>query len=166
MHCGSQLIVCMFFFDKQINMEGDRIAAGVCTATGQAWLYPIVKYGYMLCRAIIMSVQDLIKLSGGKDVPVWPGNEKITLCYKEYMKLFLLIALMDNDGEKKLVSRAADCIQLNTGKELSGKYTMLTLEAQVESTTAFLPRVPVFLGTSDKEDEGKKVIQYKGILAY
>lgn len=154
------------FFDKQINMEGDRIAAGVCTATGQAWLYPIVKYGYMLCRAIIMSVQDLIKLSGGKDVPVWPGNEKITLCYKEYMKLFLLIALMDNDGEKKLVSRAADCIQLNTGKELSGKYTMLTLEAQVESTTAFLPRVPVFLGTSDKEDEGKKVIQYKGILAY
>lgn len=152
------------FFNKNINAEAEAVATGISTATGQAWLYPIVKYSYMFCRAIIMSGQDIVQLVKGNEVVVWPDNKKITLSYKEYMKLFILIAFIGNDGEKKLISRTGDCIQLNTGENLSEKFTMLTLEAEVESTVFFLPKVPAILG--GEQGDGKKTIRYKGVLAY
>lgn len=82
------------------------------------------------------------------------------------MKLFILIALTGENGKKDLSARAADCIQLNTGSTLSQKYTMLTLNAKVQTSTTFLPKVPEFLGQGKSTDDGKRIIDYKSVMAY
>lgn len=155
------------FFDKNLNLTADKIASGIATATGQAWLYPIIKYSYLFCCAVVYSAEDLNSLVKGEEVAVWRTKDKIKLSYKEYMKLFLLIKMVKSKNEQKFLSRTGDCIQLNTGKKLSSKYTMLTLKADVKSTTTFLPRVPLFLGRENaSEEDGKSTILYQGVLGY
>lgn len=154
------------FFDKNLNAEANAIANGIAVSTGQAWLYPIVKYAYLFCRAVIYSGEEIRDLTQGESVAVWRGKEDITLSYLEYMKLFILIKSIGAQGEQKLLARTGDCIQLNYGKKLSGKYTMLTLQADVKSTTTFLPRVPAFLGRESSDDDGKRIIHYQGIQGY
>ena len=82
------------------------------------------------------------------------------------MKLFLLISMMDDSGKNKMVARAGDCIQLNIREELSSKYTMVTLKAEVDASTTFLPMVPEFLGQSASTDNGNRRIKYRSVLAY
>lgn len=154
------------FFDKTLNAQANSIASGISTATGQAWLYPIIKYSYLFCCAVVYSGQDLSSLMEGKEVAVWKSDDKVKLNYKEYMKLFLLVSMLSEKNEKKLLIRTADCIQLNTGKKLSSKYTMLTLRADARAETTFLPKVPVWFGDSSFEGESKKTITYQGILGY
>lgn len=154
------------FFDKELNATADSIASGISSATGQVWLYPIIKYSYLFCCAVVYSGEDLSNLVKGEAVAVWRSKDKVKLTYKEYMKLFLLITMVSSKNEQKLLVRTGDCIQLNTGKKLSSKYTMLTLKADVKSTTTFLPNVPAFLGRSNSEEDGKKIIKYCGILGY
>ena len=71
------------------------------------------------------------------------------------MKLFLLISMMDNSGKNKLVARAGDCIQLNISEELSRKYTMVTLKADVDASTPFAKSSGVS-GTVRKYGQWKK----------
>lgn len=156
------------FTDKEENAVADGVAAAL--SMGQAWLYPIIKYGYLFCRAIYRSGEDVSKLVEGKSVPFWPGEKNggkiLEFSYKEYLKLFMLISLISDENEKNLVMRTADCIQLNTGKKLSDKYTMLTLKAEVKAAVSFLPKVPAFLGKENEEGDGKKKITYRSVLAY
>lgn len=154
------------FFDKTLNAEANSIASGISAATGQAWLYPIIKYSYLFCCAVVYSGQDLSSLMKGDEVAVWRANDKVKLNYKEYLKLFLLVSMISENNEKKLLVRTADCIQLNTGKSLSSKYTMLTLRADVKAETTFLPKVPALLGRSNSDEESQKMIKYQGILGY
>lgn len=154
------------FFDKTLNAEANSIASGISAATGQAWLYPIIKYSYLFCCAVVYSGQDLSSLMKGDEVAVWRANDKVKLNYKEYLKLFLLVSMISENNEKKLLVRTADCIQLNTGKSLSSKYTMLTLRADVKAETTFLPKVPALLGRSNSDEESQKTIKYQGILGY
>lgn len=154
------------FFDKKLNAEANAIANGIAISTGQAWLYPIVKYAYLFCKAVIYSGEEIQSLTQGESVAVWRGKDDITLSYLEYMKLFILIKSISTQGEQKLLARTGDCIQLNYGKKLSSKYTMLTLQADVRSTTTFLPKVPAFLGRESSDDDGKRVIHYQGIQGY
>ena len=74
--------------------------------------------------------------------------------------------MMDDSGKNKMVARAGDCIQLNIREELSSKYTMVTLKAEVDASTTFLPKVPEFLGQSASTDNGKRRIKYRSVLAY
>ena len=154
------------FFDKTLNAEANSIASGISAATGQAWLYPIIKYSYLFCCAVVYSGQDLSSLMKGDEVAVWRANDKVKLNSKEYLKLFLLVSMISENNEKKLLVRTADCIQLNTGKSLSSKYTMLTLRADVKAETTFLPKVPALLGRSNSDEESQKMIKYQGILGY
>lgn len=154
------------FFDKTLNAEANSIASGISDATGQAWLYPIIKYSYLFCCAVVYSGQDLSSLMKGDEVAVWRANDKVKLNYKEYLKLFLLVSMISENNEKKLLVRTADCIQLNTGKSLSSKYTMLTLRADVKAETTFLPKVSALLGRSNSDEESQKTIKYQGILGY
>ena len=154
------------FFDKTLNAEANSIASGISAATGQAWLYPIIKYSYLFCCAVVYSGQDLSSLMKGDEVAVWRANDKVKLNYKEYLKLFLLVSMISENNEKKLLVRTADCIQLNTGKSLSSKYTMLTFRADVKAETTFLPKVPALLGRSNSDEESQKTIKYQGILGY
>lgn len=154
------------FFDKTLNSEASSIAASLSTATGQAWLYPIIKYGYLCCVAITYSGQDVAALAQGEEVAVWRGKKDIKMNYKEYLKLFVLLALFDDNSEQRLLSRTGDCIQLNTGLKLKAKYTMLTMEADVKVSTIFLPSVPAFLGKKSESSDGKKSIRYKSVMAY
>lgn len=160
------------FMDKEMNTAANTIASAVSSASGQAWLYPIIKYGYLCCSAIAMAAQDTASLTSTDKstnaVLVWPDKDvcSIRFTYKDYMKLFLLISMMDNSGKNKLVARAGDCIQLNISEELSRKYTMVTLKADVDASTTFLPKVPEFLGQSGSTDNGKRRIKYRSVLAY
>lgn len=154
------------FCDKELNAEASLIADSVAAATGQLWLYPVIKYGYLCCTAITYSSQDVLNLSKGDEVAVWRGNEDIKMSYKEYMKLFVMISLLDTNSEDRLLARTGDCIQLNTGLKLKDKYTMLTLEAEVKVSTVFLPSIPEFIGSKSTASDGKKTIRYKSIMAY
>lgn len=160
------LDILYVFTDPTSNEVANGVAASVSGATGQAWLYPVIKYGYLLCSAIVSAASETVRLTKGEECPVWNGNKKITFCYKDYMKLFLLIGLLDENGKKTLVSRTGDCIQLNLQKTLNEKYTMLTLNVEVETSTTFLPKVPEFLGQGKSADDGKRRIRYRGQLAY
>ena len=108
-----------------------------------------------------------VALVNGEESAVWPGKaDGLKFTYKDYMKLFVLVKLADENGKKDLSTRAADCIQLNTGSTLSQKYTMLTLNAKVQTSTTFLPKVPEFLGKGKSTDDGRRIIDYKSVLAY
>lgn len=155
------------FFDKSINAQADAIALGM--SAGQTWLYPIIKYGYLLCRSIINTGQDMSELVMGKENLVWPGdknNNPIKMSYKEYLKLFMLVDMLNDSNERDFIARTADCIQLNTGKLLKNNYTMISLEAKVKSTVTFLPEVPSFLEDDFRQSDRKKTITYQSILAY
>lgn len=160
------------FMDKEKNAAANAIAGAVSSASGQAWLYPIIKYGYLCCSAITLAAQDTASLTSTDKninaVLVWPDEDvcRIRFTYKDYMKLFLLISMMDDSGKNKMVARAGDCIQLNIREELSSKYTMVTLKAEVDASTTFLPKVPEFLGQSTSTDNGKRRIKYRSVLAY
>lgn len=43
---------------------------------------------------------------------------------------------------------------------------MLTLNAKVQTSTTFLPKVPEFLGKGKSTDDGRRIIDYKSVLAY
>lgn len=153
--------------DSTLNVEADTVATVVCGATGQPWLYPVVKYGYLFCNALRMAATETVALVNGEESAVWPGKaDGLKFTYKDYMKLFVLVKLADENGKKDLSVRAADCIQLNTGSTLSQKYTMLTLNAKVQTSTTFLPKVPEFLGKGKSTDDGRRIIDYKSVLAY
>ena len=155
------------FMNKDLNREADVVAAAVCGPTCQPWLYPVVKYGYFFCRALAMAAKETVALVNGEESAVWAGKaDGLKFTYKDYMKLFILIALTGENGKKDLSARAADCIQLNTGSTLSQKYTMLTLNAKVQTSTTFLPKVPEFLGQGKSTDDGKRIIDYKSVMAY
>lgn len=155
------------FMNKDLNREADVVAAAVCGPTCQPWLYPVVKYGYLFCRALAMAAKETVALVNGEESAVWAGKaDGLKFTYKDYMKLFILIALTGENGKKDLSARAADCIQLNTGSTLSQKYTMLTLNAKVQTSTTFLPKVPEFLGQGKSTDDGKRIIDYKSVMAY
>lgn len=154
------------FSDKTLNAQASAIASSVSAATGQAWLYPIIKYGYLCCVAVTYSCEDMASLAKGEEVAVWRGNKDIKMTYKEYMKLFVLIALIDGNSEERLLARTGDCIQLNTKSKLKEKYTMLQIQAEVKVSTTFLPKVPDFLGRKEDSSDGKKVIRYKSVMAY
>ena len=154
------------FSDKTLNAQASAIASSVSAATGQAWLYPIIKYGYLCCVAVTYSCEDMASLAKGEEVAVWRGNKDIKMTYKEYMKLFVLIALIDGNSEERLLARTGDCIQLNTKSKLKDKYTMLQIQAEVKVSTTFLPKVPDFLGRKEDSSDGKKVIRYKSVMAY
>ena len=154
------------FSDKTLNAQASAIASSVSAATGQAWLYPIIKYGYLCCVAVTYSCEDVASLAKGEEVAVWRGNKDIKMTYKEYMKLFVLIALIDGNSEERLLARTGDCIQLNTKSKLKDKYTMLQIQAEVKVSTTFLPKVPDFLGRKEGSSDGKKVIRYKSVMAY
>lgn len=155
------------FMDSTLNAEADGVAAAVSAATGQPWLYPVVKYGYLFCNALRMAATETVALVNGEESAVWPGKaDGLKFTYKDYMKLFVLVELVNENGKKNLSTRAADCVQLNTGSTLSQKYTMLTLNAKVQTSTTFLPKVPEFLGKGKSTDDGKRIIDYKSVLAY
>ncbi|MDO4273478.1 MAG: DUF5702 domain-containing protein [Eubacteriales bacterium] len=154
------------FLDKNLNMEAGAVAQGIAAVTGQMWLYPVVKYGYLFCRALALAGGEVMQLVSGEEAKVWPGNEKIKLSYKEYLKIFILLDLMDESKKRDLVARTGDCIQLNIQEPLKNKYTMLSLSAQVKSSTTFWPRVPEFLGRTGEASDGRKTLRYQGILAY
>ena len=154
------------FSDKTLNAQASAIASSISAATGQAWLYPIIKYGYLCCVAVTYSCEDVASLAKGEEVAVWRGNKDIKMTYKEYMKLFVLIALIDGNSEERLLARTGDCIQLNTKSKLKDKYTMLQIQAEVKVSTTFLPKVPDFLGRKEGSSDGKKVIRYKSVMAY
>ena len=65
------------FCDKKLNAEATALADSIAAATGQLWLYPIIKYGYLCCTAITYSSQDVLSLTQGEEVAVWRGKEDI-----------------------------------------------------------------------------------------
>lgn len=87
--------------DSTLNAEADTVATVVCGATGQPWLYPVVKYGYLFCNALRMAATETVALVNGEESAVWPGKaDGLKFTYKDYMKLFVLVKLADENGKR------------------------------------------------------------------
>lgn len=74
--------------------------------------------------------------SGSNDAGTMTSAKGLTMNYKEYTQVFLIIALMR--GQDQVASRVGDLIQINSGIKLSDKYTILKLKTDNQVKTLFL----------------------------
>lgn len=80
--------------------------------------------------------EDMKKLVGGEEVE-WSSRlpSKLTLGYKDYLRLFLLL----HGGESARLSRMQALIETNTGVDLSEMWSRSRFAGQVELAVPFLP---------------------------
>jgi len=84
----------------------------------------------------IQAFDDMKQLVDGQEVPLsarW--SRSITLNYKDYLRLFMLI----HGNELNMIARMQALIDWNTGRALETKYTFAEVEMRMETTRWFLP---------------------------
>lgn len=95
----------------------------------------------------------------------------LTLNYKEYVDIFLMLATVTN--EEQVLLRMADLIQMNMQKcrgrgdafSLQSTVTMVSLHAKVDVTTSFIGSIDSVLGTHTG-GQLSYPITYNGVLGY
>jgi len=144
------------FTDSGMRTSAQTLAHAIC---GPAqFLVPIVQTLIQLGYASIETAHDIKCLKEGYGVTVvknkdsWstglyykPDQEKaytrgITLRYDEYMRIFFLLRMLVY-GDKDILARIADCIQVNNEFDLLKGYTMVSISATVKSRTSFMRRI-------------------------
>lgn len=152
---------------------------------GAAFLVPVFEVVIKLALAGAETALDVTDLMSGKAVPiikkasnsqislqgvVGGGNQQkndITLNYKEYLTIFLLIKTF-GPLETKTLARIADCIQLNTELDITDRcFTMVSIDAKVEARTTFMgmaARLPDSKKNSAYQDRFS--IPYQSVLGY
>lgn len=101
----------------------------------------------------------------------------LTMSYKEYLKLFVLLGLINN--ESGMIQRMGLLMEMNAQASsnaeaqsftLAGSYTMVEMTADVSVSTSFLRNVPNYFDGVDVpdalDDEGKYTFTYKSVLGY
>ncbi len=140
------------FTDSEIRATASVAATAICGLT--PFLKPIVMVLIQLGFAAVETAEDIKLLKQGygvaiiKDKSSWRtlpyisrndnGNMKgATLSYEEYMRIFLVLQMLVR-GDKDILARIADCIQINSKYDLLTGYTMVSVEANVKSRTSFM----------------------------
>lgn len=171
------------FTDTEIN----RISMGMAEvmSCGIQFLVPVFKTVLQVGVAIGETACDVTDLLAGRDVPIIKdkqtrqidlmnggaeqkptGAAKLTLNYKEYLTIFLLIKTVGS-LEKTTLSRIADCIQLNTKLDLIQAYTMLSVGANVQSRTTFMKKAAELPDSSiSTVPDDWYTIRYQSVLGY
>jgi hypothetical protein len=89
---------------------------------------------------------DMVKLVQGDSVPLAKKlGSLITLSYKDYLRIFLLL----HSRDKVLMSRMQALIQLNTGKDLQESTTYVSGTAGTSIRLWFLPGLIKILGSAE-----------------
>lgn len=170
------------FTDATLRGTAQGIAHLVC---GPAqFLVPIVQVLVQLGYAAVETASDIKWLKQGYGVTIFKnqstwatvlstnGDDKantkgLTLSYAEYMRIFLVLSMMAS-GDKNILARIADCIQINNDYDLLKGYTMVAINATVKSRTSFMRKISDMEGgpglwsyADDYYD-----IQYQSVLGY
>lgn len=99
---------------------------------------PLLVFLAALAEGAVRAQQDMFKLLQGEEVPLSRKlSGAITLSYKDYLRLFLLL----HSKDKVMLSRLQALVQLNTGQDLSKAATYLSGRATTSIRLWFLPEV-------------------------
>jgi len=169
------------FTDTGLRGSARLTAHGVC---GPAqFLVPVVQVLVQLGYAAVETANDIKWLKQGygvtifKDKNTWStvlstnGNKAntggVTLSYAEYMRIFLILRMM-TAGDKDILARIADCIQINNDYDLLKGYTMVAIETTVKSRTSFMRRISDMEGGPGlwSYADDYYTIHYQSILGY
>lgn len=170
------------FSDREIVTLSKSMATAM--SCGVAFLIPVFDVLIKVAIAGAETALDVEYLFQGKNVPLLKnkdnsyirdaiglspensGNSGVTMNYKEYLSVFLLINTF-GALENKTLARIADCIQLNTEMDIIEGYTMVSVKATVKSRTTFLSKA------AELPDSGIETtvedwynITYKSVLGY
>ena len=97
---------------------------------------PLLMFLYAALEGAVKAAQDMRSLVAGEEVELTARlNPKITLNYKDYIRLFLAIHTQDLNK----LSRVQALIELNTGVLLEEKYTHMEAEAGIKIRLWALP---------------------------
>lgn len=182
---GVRLVFNMIyaFSDSQVRLMSETMAAAL--SCGVAFLIPIFKAVIKVGIAIAETALDVTDLMAGKHVGLLKdkytrqvevpgfltrtnlaGKKPITMNYREYLTLFLLIKTFGS-LEAKTLARIADCIQLNTELDITQSYTMLAVCAKVNVRTAFMKKVSALPdGGGGGAVSGEYTVTFKSALGY
>lgn len=170
------------FTDGTIRSTANAAASAIAAAA--PFLIPIVQVLIQLGFAAVETANDITKLKQGygvtiiKDKNTWATapyfgdntntkKKSITLSYSEYMRIFLVLSMMAS-GDKNVLARIADCIQVNTDYDLVKGYTMISMDAKVKSRTTFMRKISEMEGgpgTWSYADDFY-TIHYQSVLGY
>lgn len=167
------------FTNTTIRLTASWMASAAC---GPAqFLVPIVKVIIQLAFAAIETGNDIRLLKQGYGVtiiksadtwstfpvpPVGDSTKGITLNYEEYMRIFLVLQMLVH-GDKDILVRIADCIQVNSDYDVIKGYTMVSIYANVKSRTSFMRQISDIEGSglwSYADDYYN--IKYQSVLGY
>ena len=163
------------FTNTTIRATASASASLIC---GPAqFLVPIVKVLIQLGIATVETAHDIELLKQGYGVTIiknassfWllrgDSTKGITLNYEEYMRIFLVLQMLVH-GDKDILARIADCIQVNSDYDVLKGFTMVSINAKVKSRTSFMRQI------SDIEGSGLwsyaddyYYIKYQSVLGY
>nr|WP_027871389.1 DUF5702 domain-containing protein [[Eubacterium] cellulosolvens] len=177
------------FTDRDINIS-TTIAASAMSG-GVPFLEAIIKVALKFALAAGETAIDIQRLKEGAGVVIFKdkttfqmqpagvlenadvrGSKKnnLTLDYGEYLRIFLNVQMLAGK-ENTVLARIGDCIQVNTGTDITEAYTMVEIEADVNVKTTFMKKIA---GWSSKEREKESnwkygdsyTVKYKSILGY
>ncbi len=172
------------FSDSEVGKTARMMATAM--SCGHAYLVPVFEVVLKVALAGAETVMDVSDLMSGKSVVLVKkyANAQISLAsfgkntssgsdgspkmnYREYLTIFLLINTFGG-LETKTLARIADCIQLNTGIDITKKcYTMVSVDAKVESRTTFMSKAASLPGSgSHAAVSDWYKIPYKSVLGY
>lgn len=172
------------FSDKDVGNIARSMA--MVMSCGHAYLVPVFEVILKVALAGAETVMDVTDLMEGKSVVLFKkySNAQISLAtfgenvtnsddgslkmnYREYLTIFLLINTVGG-LEAKTLARIADCIQLNTKIDITTKcYTMVSINAEVESRTTFMSKAANLPGSGSGTAVGDWYkIPYKSVLGY
>lgn len=153
----------------------------------------------MVTYSITGMSSALTEKYNSKDVPVFSGKKNanpvgcITLTYKEYLKIFVMLNTMSENKERSVLTRTAVLIDINISNgmknaeingetlandpdfDISAAHTMLEVNTSATVKTWFLGLlVPDFSGDDNEDDseeivdelKKEKKIKYRDLLSY
>ena len=120
-----------------------NLAAGFLQPKGK--LFGPLMWAYALGYAFERTAIDMIDITNGKSVELFPGKkgDYITMDYKDHLRLFLFVHM---EGEK--FERLMAVLHHDTDQDLSERSTYVTAKATSTVNLWFLPQVIDMLGST------------------
>ena len=177
------------FTDSNIRVEAQTAASFIAGAV--PFLIPILKVVYIVGVGLLETGLDTIDIKDGKGITIVKtkdtftsgayysllGNDRtkgFTFDYSEYLRVFLMIQTLV--AKDYMLARIADCIQINTNKDLTKQSSMIGISADVKLNTLFMHRIAVALPKKEETADEKTArensfndeytINYNSILGY
>lgn len=127
---------------------------------------PLLVFLAAAAQGAAEAVSDMNKLVRGEEIPIMKKLNRLTMNYKDLLRLFLLI----HSNDKKMMARMQALIELNTGSDLARETTYLQASASASIRLWFLPRIMTSLKTAGlpvgSVQEGRREIRRTAVMSY